>query len=533
MRYLSNAGGLQEALQIGVATGTMPPTYLQPQIDQTSVLRLEPTSFLPMGELTLVLAEHTASWALLSVREAEVARMLTGRSFAELSELLGSSDDDRTGLEFLTALYRRGLLRVDGRPGLDPSLLAEGALFRDAYLVEVLVTQKCNLACQYCLAEAGPDMQHLHPELAHDAIDAAFSLPRSRPLTIQLSGGEPFLNFRLFADLVEHIERNRDETGREVRVVTQSNGTLINDAIATFVREHHIDIGVSCDGPSSLNDLSRPTVGGRPSHARTLRGMEALRRNGVRFGVITVLSRANVAHVDELVDFYVEQGISGVKINPVNTVGDARAAWDVTGISSDEYYEFVEKLIDHLIDADVPLAEANLREYLQYLTKRIHDYRCMRSNCGAGKSFFLIDSQGDVYPCAHSAGISQWRMGSVSDAGEGLPALGSRTPVLLDFPRRLVDQMPETSRCPWRHFCEGGCAVNAYQEKGSILAPDTLCAFYERLYPRLFERLAVEPQRFQRLLDITLGPGAATVIDEDFRGLTRSSEKAGVSGFFD
>ena len=512
MRYLTDNELFVESLQIGLGTGAMPPTFLRPPIDADSQLSLEPVSFLSYGAMNLLLAEHTASWSLLTTLETEIARAATATRLADLQARYPSIDGPSI-VDFFVRLYQRGLLRVDGKPGLDPALLNDGALFSDGYLVEILVTQKCNLACRYCLAEAGPDMPHLHPELAYAAVDAAFNLSTRRPLTIQLSGGEPFVNFELFKSLTQYIGEKQRESGRAVTIATQSNGTLINDQIAAFVKEHQIAIGISCDGPQQLNDLSRPTLGGNPSHERTLRGMQALSRHGVRFGVITVLSRTNVGHPQAIVDFFGELGVAFIKINPINMIGDAEATWDRTGITPEDYFDFLERFINYSVESKAPLSESNLREYLQHLIRRVHNYRCMRSNCGAGRSFFLIDAKGDVYPCAHSAGIPSWRLGAIGEAAGDLPALGASNVVVQQFPVRLVERIAETRRCPWRHFCEGGCAVNAYQRFGTIHAPDTLCAFYERFYPRLLERLVREPARFQTLLDVTLGPGQASVVD--------------------
>jgi radical SAM protein with 4Fe4S-binding SPASM domain len=512
MRYLTDNALFIESLEIGLATGAMPPTFLRPRIDADSRLSLEPASVLPYCGMNLLLAEHTASWSLLTTLETEIARAATDTRLADLQARYPQIDGPAI-VDFFVRLYQRGLLRVDGKPGLDPTLLNDGALFHDGYLVEILVTQKCNLACRYCLAEAGPDMPHLHPELAYAAVDAAFNLSTTRPLAIQLSGGEPFINFALFKSLIQYIEEKQRQTGRAVTIVTQSNGTLIDDQIAAFVKEHQITIGISCDGPQQVNDLSRPTLGGNPSHKRTLRGMQALSRHGVRFGVIMVLSRTNVGHPQAIIDFFGELGVESVKINPINMIGDAQSTWDRMGITSEEYFDFLETFIDYVVEMKAPLGEANLREYLQHLIRRVHNYRCMRSNCGAGRSFFVIDAKGDVYPCAHSAGIPSWRLGAIREAAGDLPTLGARNVVVQQFPLRLVERIAEARCCPWRHFCEGGCAVNAYQRFGTIQAPDTLCTFYERFYPRLLERLAGEPARFQTLLDLTLGPGQASVVD--------------------
>jgi radical SAM protein with 4Fe4S-binding SPASM domain len=512
MRYLTNNELFAESLHIGLARGSMPPTFLRPRLDADSRVELEPATHMPCGAMQLLLAEHTASWCLLTALESEVARAARDVPISEIQARYPQVEASSIE-EFLIRLYQRGLLRLDGKPGLDPALLNDGALFRDGYLVEILVTQKCNLACRYCLAEAGPDMPHLHPELAHAAVDAAFNLPTSRPLTIQLSGGEPFVNFGLFKALVEYIEEKRRETGRTAYLCTQSNGTLINDEIAEFIKEHGIGIGVSCDGPSRLNNLSRPMLAGQPSHERTLRGMRTLWRHVVRFGVILVLNRVNVKHPEEIVDFFAELGAQSIKVNPISMIGDAQSTWNAMAISADDYFDFLDTFVEYIVSNRIAISENNLRAYLQYLIRRIHDYRCMRSNCGAGQSFFLVDAAGDVYPCAHSAGIPAWRLGKVHEAAGDLVGLGAGNDVIQQFPLRLVERIEGTRRCPWRHFCEGGCAVNAFQQFGTIQAPDTLCAFYERWYPRLLERLATNPAGFQTLLDITFGSEQAAVVD--------------------
>ena len=514
VRFLASGQLFVESLQIGEALGALPPTFLRPEIEDGTRLDTEPARVLACGSMTLMLGERTASWCLLDDLETAIALDARGSTFSALADRWPSVREDALR-EYMVCLYQRGLVRLNGRPGLDPGLLDDGALFRDANLVEILVTQKCNLACLYCLAEAGPDMPHLHPELAFAAVDQAFGLPESKPLSIQLSGGEPFVNARLFKMLVEYIERKRDQTGREASICTQSNGTLITDEIAEFVRDHEIGIGISVDGPERLNNRSRPTLGGQDSHHRTLRGIRTLQRHDVKFGTIVVLNRMNVGYPEEIADFFVELGIKATKVNPINMIGDAQGTWDDMAISGDEYFAFLDSWIAHVTDNGLRIHESNLAEYLKYLYRRVHDYRCMRSNCGAGESFFLVDAKGDVYPCAHSAGIPEWRLGSV-EAQDGLVPLGRRHAIIHEFQERRVERMRSTRTCPWRHFCEGGCAVNTYQKFGTIIGPDTLCGFYERMYPRLLELLATEPERFQRLLDVSFGEGRVAVASSTF-----------------
>jgi uncharacterized protein len=514
MIYLTSPSVFREALGLGVALDSMPPTFIQPLLSDDTVLDLEDVHVQRSGDMWLLMAEHTGSWCLLSDAEAIVAGRARNCRLGHLLDMYPMLGAARLH-DFLTQLFQRGLLRLNGRAGLDPGLLSRGALFSEGNLVEILVTQKCNLACRYCLAEAGPDMPHAKPDAAYTAVDEAFLLADDVPLLIQLSGGEPFVNFRLFRSLVEYIEQKQTETARRVHICTQSNGALITDRIASFLKQHNVDVGISVDGPSEVNNLTRPLLAGGASHEKTMRGIKTLQRHGIAAGVIVVLSRANVDHAAEIADFLVAQDLHHVKINPVDLIGDAQRSWDSLAITSDEYFAFLEAFVDHILEADLNLAESNLSAYIEHLIFRKRKSRCLRSNCGAGKSFFLIDAKGDVYPCAHSANLPQWRLGAIEEAAGDLVGLGSKNAVVRQFSDRLVDRLPDTRACPWRHLCEGGCAVNAYQHYGGILAADSLCSFYERLYPRLLERLAMEPEAFQHLLDLTFGAGHAEVVSLD------------------
>jgi radical SAM protein with 4Fe4S-binding SPASM domain len=330
-------------------------------------------------------------------------------------------------------------------------------------------------------------------------------------LAIELAGGEPFVNFKLFCDIVLYIEQKCLEFGRNVQLYTQTNGSTVTPKIVDFLKKHEISVGVSIDGPADLHNSTRPRANGKGSFDQVMRGISLLRNGGIRFGIITVLTRHNAKHAERMVQFFSELGSRSVKINPVNLIGDADNTWNAVGISGEEYFEFLDAFLDASLQAGIKLKEANLAECIKNLVFRVREYRCMRSNCGAGQTFFVIDSRGDLFPCAHSTAIESWKLGSLVDAERagGFAALGAGSEAVNAIARRRVDDMPATRSCRWRHFCEGGCAVNAFKAHGTIASQDPLCSFYEKMYPRLFQRLATSPGLFQHLLDGQLGAGVA------------------------
>jgi uncharacterized protein len=164
-------------------------------------------------------------------------------------------------------------------------------------------------------------MPHLDPDLARRAVDQAFLLPPDLPLAIEIAGGEPFVNFKLFCELVLYIEQKRLEFGRGVQLYTQTNGSTVTPMIVQFLNAHDIAVGVSVDGPADLHNAARPRANGKGSFDQVMRGISLLRNGGIRFGMIAVLTRYNAKHPERMVQFFSELGAQSVKINPVNLSG--------------------------------------------------------------------------------------------------------------------------------------------------------------------------------------------------------------------
>ena len=102
----------------------------------------------------------------------------------------------------------------------------------------------------------------------------------------------------------------------------QTNGMLIDAEWCRFFLEWNVGVGVSIDGPRALHDRNRKTRSGKGTFDQTLAGIRCLRANGVPFHVISVLSRDSLDLPDELLDFYLAEGIDQVCFNVEESEGD-------------------------------------------------------------------------------------------------------------------------------------------------------------------------------------------------------------------
>lgn len=169
-------------------------------------------------------------------------------------------------------------------------------------------TTLCNLDCAYCY-------------LPHRAVDRRMSQPVAQAVAATVNkwaehverfsvvwhGGEPLAAGR------EHLAALMAPfTGVEHHL--QTNATLIDDAWCEFFLEHQIEVGISVDGPPGRSAL-RVDRAGKPAYDRILRGVEALRRHGIRFAVICVVSDPSPELATELYRYFAGLGCYWLGVN--------------------------------------------------------------------------------------------------------------------------------------------------------------------------------------------------------------------------
>ena len=213
--------------------------------------------------------------------------------------------------------------------------------------IQLLVVQPtpfCNIDCRYCYL----------PDRTNKAVIAEATLLNlfsqvfasgwvDDGVTVVWHAGEPMVLpvdfYRRAFRLVERLK----PPGVAVTHSFQTNGTLIDDAWCDFFAEERVNLGVSVDGPQPFHDLNRVTRSGRGTFERTIAGIRRLRRHGVPFHVISVLSAESLAAPQEMFDFYVAEGIERVCFNVEESEGDhVSRSFGEAGIDG-AYYRFLRE----------------------------------------------------------------------------------------------------------------------------------------------------------------------------------------------
>jgi sulfatase maturation enzyme AslB (radical SAM superfamily) len=199
--------------------------------------------------------------------------------------------------------------------------------------IAVIVTQDCNLSCNYCLAKQGTygvAVTRANFERTKEQIRGLFE---TRPDIefIKFFGGEPTLEIDLIGKICAFVS---DELGKSVHYAVTTNGTLPARNHIDLWKKYHFSVAVSIDGPRAVHDAVRTNRGGRGSFDKALDYCATLDAAGFPFAVVGVYDKrhfdAGLSYLDTIRFLNTISPLS--KITFVEALGDAAAGTAVEGI---------------------------------------------------------------------------------------------------------------------------------------------------------------------------------------------------------
>jgi uncharacterized protein len=145
----------------------------------------------------------------------------------------------------------------------------------------------CNLDCKYCYYLHKQELlqQPRQPQMAEGMLERHIrqyiEAQTGDEVVFSWQGGEPtILGLAFFRKAVELQARYR-KPGQRIENDLQTNGTLLDDEWAAFLKQNDFLVGLSCDGPKELHDLYRYTKGGADTHAKVVAAARLLQKHDV------------------------------------------------------------------------------------------------------------------------------------------------------------------------------------------------------------------------------------------------------------
>ncbi len=366
----------------------------------------------------------------------------------------------------------------------------------------------CNLRCEYCFY-----LEHMgfYPETRTHRMSAQVleQLVRSYMRTPQpeysfgWQGGEPTLMGLEFYKRAVALQQQYGMPGARVGNGMQTNGTLIDDAMAAFFARYNFLVGVSLDGPPEIHDKHRVKAGGGGSHAEVLRGIGKLRAHHAEFNILTLVNEANVRRGAEVYRYLVDQGFLYHQYIPC-VEPDSYHNLLPFSISGPEWGEFLCTVFDVWYARDTRRVSIRLFDsILLYLLDGVRNICHFGTNCC---QYFVVEHNGDVYPCDFFVEKPLWLGNVMEDSWAALQS----SPVYRSFGARKRQWASACDACEFVDLCQGDCLKHRLcADGGDPRRLSLLCEGWKMFYSHTLPRFRELAARVARERAAFSGPGEA------------------------
>lgn len=377
---------------------------------------------------------------------------------------------------------------------------------------------RCNIDCNYCFYLHKEQLleQDRHSGMSDEVLESFIQQyidsQDGEQVVFSWQGGEPTLMGLGYFEKIVALQKKYQKPGQRIENDLQTNGILLNDSWARFLRQHKFLVGISIDGPAELHDRYRVTRSGKPTFEKVMAGVAALKRHQVPFNALVTVNRTNARFPLEVYRFLTRDlGATYIQFNPcvepVDFKQTAPQFWrdetiPVTGsrrakpgdldsivtdwsVDPDDWGRFLIAVFEEWVNNDLGRVQVNLFETAVAQTMGMPAQICTTSEfCGKG---LAIEKNGDIFSCDHYV-YPEYQLGNVQTTRLAHMAFSERQKA---FGLGKRETLPAAcKRCPYLKLCYGECPKNRIvrSEEGE-LGLNYLCpgikAFFHYAQPML------------------------------------------------
>ena len=343
-------------------------------------------------------------------------------------------------------------------------------IMRTPETIDIDITERCNLRCQYCyFFTSAAEVKDLPKEAWLTFFE---ELNRNAVKSVTLAGGEPFIREDL-QDILAGVVRNR------MRFSLLSNGTLIGDDMAAYLAStRRCDyVQVSIDGSIPITHES---FRGKGTFAKAVEGIRTLQRHGVPVAVRVTIHRRNVHDLENIARLLLEDiGLPSFSTNSAGYLGLCQKNTDQVQLTTEDrnvamasLLKLIRKYGNRISAAAGPLAEAQMwREMEQARAQGLASIpgRGFLVGCGCPLTKLAVRADGVIVPCNMLSHIELGRINR-DDLGE----IWRNHPALWKIRNRRqipLSRFEFCAGCAYQNFCTGNCPALAYTLLGEVDHP--------------------------------------------------------------
>lgn len=345
----------------------------------------------------------------------------------------------------------------------------------------------CNLRCKYCFYYDVMDHREqanygfMTDETLEVLVKRAYEYPR-RSVSFMFQGGEPTLVGKIFYEkFISYVKKYNLNLVKTTYSI-QTNGTLIDDEFAKFLKQHDFLVGISIDGNQTLHDSNRLDHLLRPTHHKVIQGLKMLQENQVNYNVLTVVTDKTVVDTENLYSYLKSLKTNYLQFIPCIDSFDHKAK-NYT-LSNENYLEFLKRLFDVWYQDVIEGIHVNIR-YFDDVLKMVLGYQ--PASCqllGHCPKQQVIEADGSVYPCDFYV-LDQYKIGNIYVSS--LDDLYNHKKAN-EFNQSSFGIHKDCLNCKYFQLCRGGCRRNKEPFENVETSKTKFCDAYYQFFDYSVDR---------------------------------------------
>ena len=360
----------------------------------------------------------------------------------------------------------------------------------------------CNLRCRYCFYHDISDIRDVKSygrmtlPTAERLIRSAFEeVSPGGSIQFAFQGGEPTLAGLPFFRSFLELESRYALPGVSVSHAIQTNGTLLDEEWADFLRRNRFLVGLSVDGPKDIHDLYRLDSSGDGTWNRVTQALRLLQKHQVDVNLLCVVTGACAKRPQKVYHALQKLGVRYLQfIACLDPLEEKRGSVPYS-LTPELYGRFLCGLFDAWYLDWKNGSYTSVRLFDDYIHLMLGQPPGACAAAGQCGSYLVVEGDGSLYPCDFYV-LDGWKLG---EAGSCSLEQAGQSPLALRF-RDRGPLPPACRECEWFPLCRGGCKRDWQAAEGVVknYYCDAFRTFFAYAYPRLCE-IAQAELRAQRL----------------------------------
>lgn len=345
----------------------------------------------------------------------------------------------------------------------------------------------CNINCSYCFYKdisknrEQESYGFMTLETLENLVKKSLEFSENGVCNFIFQGGEPTLVGLAFFEKFIEFQKKYVRGNTMINNSIQTNGTLIDEKWAKFLKMNNFLVGISLDGNKKLHDRRRVNNLNEGTFEDVIRGKKYLDEHQVDYNILTVMDDYIAENIAEVYNFYRDMDIQFQQyipcLNSIDTTLEEKQK-----LSNKNYLDAMKKLFDLWYQDIIQNKIISIRYFENILLLLLNGRAesCdMMGHCSVQN---VIEADGSVYPCDFYV-IDRWKLGNINTNNfqEIFNMKKSE-----EFVQESLIFSEKCDACKWRKICRNGC--KRYRDKnGTHIYCEEIKEFLEYSIERFIE----------------------------------------------